>query len=202
MNELFEKQKELLDTFLKNGNIDRAQYNKSLGDLFIKMNDITIRRNEEQDDKKIEDLIRSCLVEYGGTHEGCAWTDPNLGCFSKVYTKDNCAYWVAVDPDGEVLAGVGIGPLDGVDGVCELQKMYSCKSVRGMGLAQRLLDIALEFAEKRYDSCYLETFDNMVEAQGFYKRNGFVPIEKALGDTGHYTCPVRMLKTFKTDASD
>ena len=35
--ELFLRQKQLLDTFLANGAISRAQYNKSLGDLTIKM---------------------------------------------------------------------------------------------------------------------------------------------------------------------
>ena len=35
--ELFRNQKKLLDTFLEHGAISRAQYDKSLGDLIIKM---------------------------------------------------------------------------------------------------------------------------------------------------------------------
>ena len=35
--ELYRKQKELLDTFLLHGAISRAQYDKSLGDLTVKM---------------------------------------------------------------------------------------------------------------------------------------------------------------------
>ncbi len=34
---LFEKQKQLLDTFLAHHTISRAQYDKSLGDLAVKM---------------------------------------------------------------------------------------------------------------------------------------------------------------------
>lgn len=34
---LFERQRALLDTFLANGAITRAQYDKSLGDLIVKM---------------------------------------------------------------------------------------------------------------------------------------------------------------------
>ena len=34
---LYFRQKELLDTFLGNGAISRAQYDKSLGDLTVKM---------------------------------------------------------------------------------------------------------------------------------------------------------------------
>ena len=35
--ELFRNQKQLLDTFLEHGAISRAQYDKSLGDLILKM---------------------------------------------------------------------------------------------------------------------------------------------------------------------
>ena len=35
--ELFRSQKFLLDTFLEHGAISRAQYDKSLGDLIVKM---------------------------------------------------------------------------------------------------------------------------------------------------------------------
>ncbi len=35
--ELFRNQKQLLDTFLEHGAISQAQYDKSLGDLIIKM---------------------------------------------------------------------------------------------------------------------------------------------------------------------
>ena len=35
--DLFRRQKQLLDTFLEHGAISRAQYDKSLGDLIVKM---------------------------------------------------------------------------------------------------------------------------------------------------------------------
>ena len=35
--ELFRNQKQLLDTFLEHGAISRAQYDKALGDLIVKM---------------------------------------------------------------------------------------------------------------------------------------------------------------------
>ena len=36
-HDLYLRQKELLDTFLEHGAISRAQYDKSLGDLTVKM---------------------------------------------------------------------------------------------------------------------------------------------------------------------
>ena len=35
----------------------------------------------------------------------------------------------------------------------------------------------------------------MTHAQKLYKQAGFEYIESAMGDTGHYSCPVHMLKT-------
>lgn len=149
---------------------------------------------EPKHNRAIEAVIRTCLVEYGANHEGTAWADPDLGRFSEVYAPENSAYWVAVDEDGEVVGGVGVGPLAGVPGVCELQKMYCLPCARGTGLAHRLMDEALTFAANQYDSIYLETLGNMTAAQRFYEKHGFVRIDESLGNTGHNSCDVRYLR--------
>ena len=40
-----------------------------------------------------------------------------------IITEEN-KYWVAEEQNGKIVGGVGIGKLDGIDDVCELQKMY------------------------------------------------------------------------------
>ena len=152
-----------------------------------------IREIEKDDDKEIEKIIRDCLVEFEANHDGTAWTDPNLGRFSEIYNSDKDKYWIAQDSDGKIVGGVGIGNL-GVDGVCELQKMYCISKVRGTGIAQKLIDTALEYAKNYYNKCYLETLDNMVQAQRFYEKNGFVRIKKPLVVTEHFACDVRYIK--------
>ena len=108
-----------------------------------------IRLLEKKDDMIIASIIRTCLIEYGGDHRSdTAWGDPYLEHFSDVYVLDNNAYWVCENEKGEVVAGVGIGPMDGVDSICELQKMYCLKEYRGTGMAQELLDQAILFASK------------------------------------------------------
>lgn len=153
-----------------------------------------IRPIEPKDNKQVEDLIRSCLIEYGANHEGTAWTDPYLGRFSEVYTNELNRYWVAVDESGKVIAGTGIGEIPGADGVCELQKMYCYKQARGTGLAHELITIALDYAKSYYKSCYLETFKNMLAAQRFYEKHGFKRIYEPIGNTGHFSCDVLYLK--------
>ena len=152
-----------------------------------------IREIEEKDNKEVENLIRTCLIEYGANKPGCAWSDPNLGSFYQLYQNERSRYWVAEDK-GEVVAGCGVGPLNGDDKVCELQKMYAFKEVRGTGIAKKLLDTALEFAKEYYDKCYLETFSNMIEANKFYNKHGFVKLEKPLVETEHYACDVWYIK--------
>ena len=159
--------------------------------------DYTIREIEERDNQEVENLIRSCLVEFGANHEGTAWTDPDLGRFSKIYRGGGNRYWVALDADGKVVGGVGIGALPGAAGICELQKMYCLPEARGTGLSHRLLAVALEYAKRHYDGCYLETLGNMVAAQKFYEKYGFARIDAPPAQTGHFACDILYMKDLK-----
>ena len=153
-----------------------------------------IREIEAKDNSRIEKIIRDCLIEYGGNHEGTAWADPNLGRFSEIYCDELNKYWVAENEEDLVIAGVGVGKLDGTDNICELQKMYCIKEARGTEVAQNLINIALEYAKKYYKKCYLETLDNMIEAQKFYEKNGFERTYEQIVKTDHFACEVKYIK--------
>lgn len=153
-----------------------------------------IREIRHEDNKKIETVIRSCLIEFGANHEGTAWADPDLGRFSEIYCSDGNKYWIVETEDGSVIGGAGIGALPGIQGVCELQKMYCLPVARGKGIASELMEKALAYAGKYYERCYLETLDNMIAAQHFYEKNGFTRIYKPLVKTEHFACDVRYVK--------
>lgn len=156
-----------------------------------------IRPIEKKDNKRIEEIIRSCLIEFGGNHEGTAWIDSDLGRFSEIYAGEGRGYWVAEDENGTVVGGSGIGELPEVDGVCELQKMYCVLEVRGKGISHELMKICLDFATKHYDKCYLETIESMIGAQRFYEKFGFTRVTEALTETGHGACDVRYIKELR-----
>ena len=156
-----------------------------------------IREIEAKDNKAVENVIRTCLIEFGANHEGTAWADPDLGRFSEIYNTEGNKYWVAENENGEIVGGVGIGKLNGIEDVCELQKMYCLKDARGIGISHKLIQIALEYAKKYYGRCYLETLDNMVAAQKFYEKYGFIRLDKPLVETGHFACDVCYLKKLK-----
>ena len=153
-----------------------------------------IREIEKKDNEEVENIIRACLIEFGANHEGTAWADPNLGRFSEIYNTEGNKYWVAVDENNKIVGGVGIGKLEGIDSVCELQKMYCLKEARGVGISHQLIETALEYAKRYYSRCYLETLENMIAAQKFYEKYGFKRIYKPIVKSEHFACDVRYIK--------
>lgn len=156
-----------------------------------------VREIEEKDNKEVENVIRTCLIEFGANHKGTAWSDPNLGRFSKIYNTPGNKYWVAENEEEKIVGGVGIGRLEGIDDVCELQKMYCLPEVRGAGISHKLMDTSLEYARQYYSRCYLETLENMVAAHKFYEKYGFERIYQPIVKTEHFACDVRYIKDLK-----
>lgn len=151
-----------------------------------------IREIEKKDNKQVEHIIRTCLIEFGGNREGTAWCDPNLGIFSEVYNKPGHKYWVVENEDGIVVGGAGIGAL--TEDVCELQKMYCLAEARGTGAAHELMKLCLDFAKNYYKKCYIETFGNMTAANKFYKKYEFQQLDKPFLETEHFSCDVWYIK--------
>lgn len=154
-----------------------------------------IRKIEEKDNLFVEQLIRTCLLEFGGNREGTAWCDPDLGKFSEVYNKLGHQYWVVEDTEGKIVGGAGIGKL--TEEVCELQKMYFLKEARGTGIAAKLMERCLTYAKMHYHKCYIETFSNMIAANKFYQKYGFERLERPYLETEHFSCDVWYIKELK-----
>ena len=73
--------------------------------------------------------------------------------------------------------------------VCELRKMYLRPEARGLGIGRAMLTRCLEMARQLgYKRMYLETRQTMREARRLYERNGFAPVGKPIGHTGHFGC--------------
>lgn len=156
-----------------------------------------IRTIEAADNAAVEHVIRSCLVEFGADRPGTAWEDPDLCRFSEIYSTAGNQYWVFENAQGRIVGGVGIGHLNGITDICELQKMYCLPEARGTGIAFALLSAALSYAREYYDFCYLETMQNMVAAQKFYENHGFMRVEHPPVRTAHYACDVFYIRKLK-----
>ena len=150
----------------------------------------TIRLIEEKDNQAVEQVIRSCLIEFHANHKGTAWEDSDLGKFYSIYQKQGHCYYVVEDEVGNIVGGAGIGLLDEEKGICELQKMYCLPVIRGTTVTHQLMEKVLSFAKKHYQVCYLETLKQMVAANKFYQKYGFVSLMQPLVLTSHNACDV------------
>jgi putative acetyltransferase len=156
---------------------------------------IVIRKIEPSDNSKMAKTIRSVLIEMGVPKVGTAYEDKALDSMFETYIDKGEAYFVVSDGN-TIYGGAGIAPLDNYSGnICELQKMYFSKAIRGLGFGSKMMRQCLDFAkEVGFEKCYLETMPYMTDAQKLYKKFGFKSIDKPLGDTGHYSCTVWMIK--------
>lgn len=159
------------------------------------MNTPIIRPILKKDNPHIAKVIRKVLVDFGVPKVGTAYADKTLDFLYEVYQKPRSIYFV-IESNGKILGGGGISQLDNSEeNICELQKMYFLEGVRGLGLGSQMIHLCLEKANNfMFKKCYLETMTYMKAAQKLYLKNGFEYIDGPLGDTGHYSCPVHMLK--------
>jgi molybdopterin-guanine dinucleotide biosynthesis protein A/GNAT superfamily N-acetyltransferase len=98
--------------------------------------------------------------------------DPKLDADLDDPAAHYAAAWVALQGDA-VVGSVALRRID--RGQIELKRMYLRPALRGRGIGQRLLEIALLWArEHRIDRVVLDTTEEMAAARRLYERNGFV----------------------------
>lgn len=159
------------------------------------MESIIIREIQKKDNVEIAAIVRNVLMEMGAPKVGTAYADPYLDTLFEVYAIPKSIYFV-IEKDGKIIGGAGVMQLDNSDeNICELQKMYLLPEGRGLGLGKSLIDNCIGKAtEFGFECCYIETMTYMVDAQKLYKKVGFYNLDKQIGNTGHSSCQVWMLK--------
>jgi putative acetyltransferase len=157
--------------------------------------DFIIREIQPEDDAALAKVIREVILEMGAPKVGTAYEDKATDNMYKQYQKTTSKYYV-VTHNNTVVGGAGIAQLDNFEGnTCELQKMYFLPIARGKGLGSKLIKQCLHKAKEiGFTNCYLETLPYMQDAVKLYKRNGFINLDKPMGNTAHYNCNVWMIK--------
>ena len=157
--------------------------------------DFIIREINAKDNEQMAIVIREVLIEMGAPKVGTAYEDSATDKMFENFIKPTSFYYV-IEHQNKVVGGAGIARLDNFDSkTCELQKMYFLPITRGKGLGSELINICLERAKKiGYTHCYLETMPYMNAAKALYNKNGFINLDKPIGNTGHYSCNIWMRK--------
>lgn len=157
--------------------------------------EILIRTIQPADNKEIAVIIRAALREFGADKPGTAYYDEATDRMHATFQVPRSQYYVAL-MDNELVGGGGIYPTAGLPpDTCELVKMYLAVPARGKGLGKSMIQKCLEYAKTAgYQHVYLETMPELQRAMPVYEKFGFRYLDGPMGCTGHFGCPIWMLK--------
>ena len=156
---------------------------------------INIRPIVQADNAQMAKVIREVLVEFKMNKPGTVYTDPTTDQLFETFLSKQAHYFVA-EEDKKLIGGCGIFPTDGLPSGCaELVKLYVLQPYRNKGFGKDLMLKSIAVAkELGYTQLYLETMPELSLAVGLYEKLGFVEIDHSLGNSGHFSCDLWMIK--------
>ncbi len=156
---------------------------------------ILYRKIKPEDNPYLAKIIRNVIEEFDAPRVGTVYSDSSTDYLFELFEEPNSILWVAEDK-GKPVGCCGVFPTEGLKkNYCELVKFYISDTVRGKGLGKELMLKSIESAkEMKYDYIYLESLPHFSKAIEMYKKTGFNPVVKQLGNSGHSSCNVWMVK--------
>lgn len=129
----------------------------------------------------VQDNIRKTYANYQEAGTVLVASERRLPHLLDIYKQEGRRYFVALSTDNQVVAGCGIGTLQGLpssEGIAEVRDLFVAEGYRGCGIGGELLIRCLRFAyESEYKHVYLQTTPEMESAQRLFRRFGFQPVE-------------------------
>lgn len=156
---------------------------------------VNVRQIQPADNPVIAKIIRDTLTEFGANHPGTVYFDPTTDALFELFRKEKSEYNIA-EVDGKIVGGGGIFPTGGLPSdTCELVKMYLLPEARGTGLGTQLINRCLKQAKDYgFSRVYLETMNELKVALKVYERLGFSFLNGPMGNSGHFGCPLWMIR--------
>jgi GNAT superfamily N-acetyltransferase len=148
--------------------------------------DIKIRVFHRNDSERVIELISNIIVhEFNFKLEFNA-LDADILAIEEIYNKSNAGcFWVAagsIDDNTQrqkIVGTTAIRNLKQFESTCELKRMYVLKEFRRLGLGQKLLNIAIDFAKSiGYSRMVLDSSKTLYAARALYLKNSFVDIRR------------------------
>src|SRR3989338_4148469 len=132
-----------------------------------------ITYTDKYKDQTIKFILSILEDEFGYTGVG----RPDLYDIANVYQKDSKSnFWLATS-ENELVGTIAIKNYRNGRGF--LKRMYVKKEMRSKGIGQQLADVMLKFAKNSdYRIIFASTVEEFVSARNFYKKNGFIEVEK------------------------
>ena len=107
------------------------------------------------------------------------YSKSNGSCFWVAETVVNDDYSNTHQQKQKVLGTTAVRNLKQFESTCELKRMYVLRDFRRLGLGQKLLDTAIDFAKSvGYSRIVLDSSKALHAARVLYLKNGFVDIPR------------------------
>jgi GNAT superfamily N-acetyltransferase len=151
---------------------------------------INIRPFQKSDSDKVIEFISDIIVNEFKFKLEFDTLDSDILAIDESYNKSNgSCFWVAetvVNDDyfntqqkQKILGTTAVRNLKQFESTCELKRMYVLLDFRRLGLGQKLLDIAIDFAKSvGYSRIVLDSSKTLHAARALYLKNGFVDIPR------------------------
>ncbi len=154
-----------------------------------------IRKVKKEDNVPLANMIRKVFVEFDAPRTGTVFSDPTTDRLYELFQTENSLLWVA-EIDHEAVGCCGIYPTIGLpENHVELVKFYLSAQWRGRGIGKLLMEKSIASARAiGYSALYLESLPDFSTAVRMYEKQGFVTLQQPLGDSGHTSCNIWMLK--------
>lgn len=155
-----------------------------------------IRQVAKEDEPHLAALIRAVFEEHKAPTIGTVYSDPTTDHLYDLFQADRAVLWVAA-VNGELVGCCGIYPTEGLpNDTAELVKFYILSKARGIGIGKQLMEKAISSAETfGYLNIYLESMPEFAKAVSMYQKLGFLPLDSAMGNSGHTSCTIWMMKS-------
>ena len=149
---------------------------------------IKIRVFQRNDSQRVIKLISDIIVNEFGFKLEFDTLDSDILAIEEIYNKsDGGCFWVAESIDDnntqqqqqKIVGTTAVRNLKQFESTCELKRMYVLTEFRRLGLGQKLLDIAIDFARSvGYSRMVLDSSKTLCAARALYLKKGFVDIPK------------------------
>ena len=151
--------------------------------------DIKIRVFQRNDSERVIKLISDIIVNEFNFKLEFDTLDSDILAIEEIYNKsDGGCFWVAESLDDDnnnpeqqqtIVGTTAVRNLKQFESTCELKRMYVLNEFRRLGLGQKLLDIAIDFARSvGYSRMVLDSSKTLYAARALYLKKGFVDIPK------------------------
>ena len=151
---------------------------------------INIRPFQKSDSDKVIEFISDIIVNEFKFKLELDTLDSDILAIDESYNKSNgSCFWLAemvVNDDDysnthqqKILGTTAVRNLKQFESTCELKRMYVLRDFRRLGLGQKLLDTAIDFAKGiGYSRMVLDSSKTLYAARALYLKNGFVDIPR------------------------